>query len=114
MRFDIDDMQLATRQDRASAVMVNRRLGLLTEQEAHESQATRRPEGSRVMRISIDIEAEDPGKVATLARALLGATSKTTETVTLHVDEEDLAAAVRSGASRALAGQTATHGTSRA
>nr|DAM73944.1 MAG TPA: hypothetical protein [Caudoviricetes sp.] len=28
-------MQLATRQDRASAVMVNRRFGLLTEQEAH-------------------------------------------------------------------------------
>lgn len=42
-------MQLATRQDRASAVMVNRRFGLLTEQEAHESRAARRPEGSRAM-----------------------------------------------------------------
>lgn len=43
-------MQLATRQDRASAVMVNRRFGLLTEQEAHESRAARRPEGSRAMK----------------------------------------------------------------
>lgn len=106
-------MQLATRQDRASAVMVNRRFGLLTEQEAHESWAARRPERSRAMRVSIEIEAEDPREAANLARALLGAAQKT-ETVTLHVDDGDLAAAVRSGASRALAGQTATHGTSRA
>lgn len=106
-------MQLATRQDRASAVMVNRRFGLLTEQEAHESRAARRPERSRAMRVSIEIEAEDPREAANLARALLGAAQKT-ETVTLHVDDGDLAAAVRSGASRALAGQTATHGTSRA
>ena len=66
------------------------------------------------MRLSIEIESEGPDEAATLAKALLGAVPKKTETVTLHVDEGDLAAAVRRGVSRALAAQTAIHGTSRA
>lgn len=110
---NLTDGERCTRRSSRAYPQVNRRFGLLTEQEAHESRAAQRPERSRAMRVSIEIEAEDPREAANLARALLGAAQKT-ETVTLHVDDGDLAAAVRSGASRALAGQTATHGTSRA
>lgn len=46
---NLTDGERCTRRSSRAYPQVNRRFGLLTEQEAHESRAARRPEGSRAM-----------------------------------------------------------------
>ena len=47
---NLTDGERCTRRSSRAYPQENRRFGLLTEQEAHESRAARRPEGSRAMK----------------------------------------------------------------